>query len=333
MAKKDSQTKAKADLLIEDLKDPNSNADVPEDLVGKASRSSVLYKAGMPGMPKMPKASTSVKPLANPTQPMKPEGLVPPGTQAAMTAGKQNQVKGPMQKSSSKKLKKADNPDSKADEELAENVEALVNNHNKFNKEAEKKEARDMAKSEIELFLQKCEQMLKNGHELAALTLAEAVLSKTEESSEEYLKAKEIKESIPAKEEYTPFDTAVATLAKAEVMAKSHFFKEECESEAKEQAEESQEEKPKSKIADLIKKSSLAKAKFEEGLSDDKKVEIRGERNYRTGVERRTGKKFDAHENPGKFGQEVKGEPHKTQPHKIRKCEIAKIIKTRKAKK
>lgn len=64
--------------------------------------------AGMPSAPKAPKS---------PAQALKPEGLVPPGTQASMTAGKQNKpklstptkvsnsMKAPMQKKESKMLK------------------------------------------------------------------------------------------------------------------------------------------------------------------------------------------------------------------------------------
>lgn len=226
MAKSDDN-KARVDALVSDLKDNNHNAQVPDGMVPSSSKKSVLYKAGM-GAPKPPKS---------PAAALKPEGLVPPGTQAAMTAGKQNQpklqtptkvsnsMKPPMKKSKvleKLKLKKADNPDAKADQELAENVEALVENHEKATEDAEEKE---MEKSEAELYLQKAKDLQEKGHFLAADKLASEVLAKSSKESESYASAMVITTSIPRKDEYTPEEVAVAALAKTECMGKNELAK------------------------------------------------------------------------------------------------------------
>lgn len=226
MAKSDDN-KARVDALVSDLKDNNHNAQVPDGMVPSSSKKSVLYKAGM-GAPKPPKS---------PAAALKPEGLVPPGTQAAMTAGKQNQpklqtptkvsnsMKPPMKKSKvleKLKLKKADNPDAKADQELAENVEALVENHEKATEDAEEKE---MEKSEAELYLQKAKDLQEKGHFLAADKLASEVLAKSSKESESYASAMIITTSIPRKDEYTPEEVAVAALAKTECMGKAELAK------------------------------------------------------------------------------------------------------------
>lgn len=221
---KSSEAKKRVDTIVADLKDPNHNAQVPESSVPSASKSSVLYKAG----PKMP---------SSPTKPLKPEGLVPPGTQAAMTAGKQNQpkiqtptsvstsMKPPMKKSKileKLKLKKAANPDAKADEELAENVESLVENHEKFH---EKEENQEMEKFESDIFMEKAKELKDSGHDLAAFKLAEVVLKKSVEGSEAHKAALEFTTSIPKKEEYNPQEVAVAALAKTECMGKAELVK------------------------------------------------------------------------------------------------------------
>lgn len=221
---KSSEAKKRVDTIVADLKDPNHNAQVPESSVPSASKSSVLYKAG----PKMP---------SSPAKPLKPEGLVPPGTQAAMTAGKQNQpkmqaptsvstsMKPPMKKSKileKLKLKKAANPDAKADEELAENVESLVENHEKFH---EKEEKQEMEKSESDIFMEKAKELKESGHDLAAFKLAEVVLKKSTEGSEAHKAALEFTTSIPKKDEYNPQEVAVAALAKTECMGKAELVK------------------------------------------------------------------------------------------------------------
>lgn len=221
---KSSEAKNRVDTIVADLKDPNHNAQVPESSVPSASKSSVLYKAG----PKMP---------SSPAKPLKPEGFVPPGTQAAMTAGKQNQpkiqtptsvstsMKPPMKKSKileKLKLKKAANPDAKADEELAENVESLVENHEKFH---EKEEKQEMEKSESDIFMEKAKELKESGHDLAAFKLAEVVLKKSVEGSEAHKAALEFTTSIPKKDEYNPQEVAVAALAKTECMGKAELVK------------------------------------------------------------------------------------------------------------
>lgn len=221
---KSSEAKKRVDAVVADLKDPNHQAQVPKSIIPSASQSSVLYKAG----PKMP---------SSPVKPLKPEGLVPPGTQAAMTAGKQNEpkmqtpakvstsTKPSMKKSKildKLKLKKAANPDAKADEELAENVEALVENHEKFH---EKEEEKEMEKSESEIFMEKAKELKEKGHQLASLKLAEVVLKKSAEGSDAHKAALEFTTSIPKKDEYNPQEVAIAALAKTECMGKAELVK------------------------------------------------------------------------------------------------------------
>lgn len=216
----DSQKKSKA--IVGDLLDNNSTRDVDPDL-NSAPKKSVLYKTvGMPKAPATPKS---------PAQPLKPQAMVPPGTQAAMNAGPAKTLtpslpkpKVSMKKSkilSKLKLKKS-NPDAKADEELAENIEALVENHEEANEDAEKKE---MEKAELDLYVAKAQFLKDRGYDLAAFKLAEEVLTKADAASAVHKLALSVTTSIPRKDEYTPEEVAVAALAKTEMLAKSELNK------------------------------------------------------------------------------------------------------------